>query len=59
VRVTQLLWDTPRRRAMGAAGRQKMRDEFTFESQADAYIDLFDRLAAHTRHPRRELSHAA
>jgi hypothetical protein len=32
------------RARMGAAGRQRMRDRFTFDAQARAYLDLFAEL---------------
>ena len=43
-RMTQLLWDSERRRAMGEAGRQRMHDLFTFEAQGRAYLELFEKM---------------
>jgi len=43
--VLSLLRDDDRRGRFGKAARQKMRDEFTFESQARGYRDLLARLA--------------
>lgn len=45
LRLTQLLWDPEMRRAMGEAGRERMRTLFTFEAQADAYRELLETLA--------------
>ncbi len=43
-RITQLLRDAGLRAALGAAGRKRMQDSFTFDAQAAAYLDLFARL---------------
>jgi glycosyltransferase involved in cell wall biosynthesis len=43
-RILALLRDVPTRRRMGAAGRRRMRDEFSFEAQAAAYVRLLDSL---------------
>ena len=42
--MTTLLTDSRRRTAMGQAGRQRMRAEFSFERQAADYVRLFHRL---------------
>ncbi|MBX3231499.1 MAG: glycosyltransferase [Labilithrix sp.] len=39
--LTSVLADEPRRVAMGAAGREMIRERFTFEAQAAAYRRLF------------------
>jgi glycosyltransferase involved in cell wall biosynthesis len=39
--IVRLLVDPMARRRMGAAGREMVRDEFTFSAQARRYIDLF------------------
>lgn len=44
----QLLADASLRTRMGAAGRQRMRDRFTFDAQARAYLDLFAELVPQT-----------
>jgi glycosyltransferase involved in cell wall biosynthesis len=43
-RLTQLLRDADLRAALGAAGRERMQNLFTFDAQAAAYLDLFARL---------------
>jgi glycosyltransferase involved in cell wall biosynthesis len=43
-RMTQLLADTALRRRMSQAARTRVREQFTFEVQAQAYVDLFDEL---------------
>jgi glycosyltransferase involved in cell wall biosynthesis len=43
-RIARLLADPERRRAMGAAGRELVRERFTFEAQARAYQELFTEL---------------
>lgn len=43
-RLTQLLRDSDLRSNLGAAGRRRMQTLFTFDAQADAYLDLFARL---------------
>jgi glycosyltransferase involved in cell wall biosynthesis len=45
-RIIDLLVDEPRRRTMGAAGRQFVSEHFTFEAQAAAYVALFNELLA-------------
>lgn len=45
-RVSELLADQPLRKQLGAAGRERMRREFSFEAQAEQYAELFDRLAS-------------
>jgi glycosyltransferase involved in cell wall biosynthesis len=40
-RISELLRDSALRGRLGAAGRQRMRDHFTFEAQASAYSRLF------------------
>lgn len=44
-RVSRLLSGDGLRRQLGAAGRERMRQEFSFEAQAERYAELFDRLA--------------
>lgn len=39
--VSNLLRDPQLRRRMGDAGRERMREKFTFEAQASAYLNLF------------------
>ncbi|MBX9622436.1 MAG: glycosyltransferase family 4 protein [Gemmataceae bacterium] len=41
-----LLRDPALRSRMGAAGRRRMRERFTFEAQAKAYLDLFARVCS-------------
>ncbi len=43
-KVSELLRDGSLRRQFGDAGRTRMQDLFTFASQADAYLKLFDEL---------------
>lgn len=43
-KVSELLRDGSLRRQFGDAGRTRMQELFTFESQADAYLKLFDEL---------------
>lgn len=43
-RMLSLLSDDAARQRMGEAARQRMRDRFTFESQAAAYLRLFEAL---------------
>lgn len=43
-----LLADESLRSRMGAAGRERMRAEFTFEGQAAKYAELFERLTRNT-----------
>ena len=43
-RLLDLLADEGRRQAMGAAGRQCVRESFTFAAQARRYLQLFDEL---------------
>lgn len=52
-RIRDVLADEPRRRAMGAAGRQRVQEQFTFTRQSELYQELFRRLA------RRSLAGAA
>jgi glycosyltransferase involved in cell wall biosynthesis len=42
--ITFALDNESQRRSMGRAGRQRVRDEFTFKAQAEQYQQLFDRL---------------
>lgn len=44
--LLQLLRDPALRSRMGAAGRRRMRERFTFAAQARAYVDLFARLCS-------------
>jgi glycosyltransferase involved in cell wall biosynthesis len=44
--ILKLLRSGPRRRDMGARGRQLVREQFTFATQAAQYRRLFERLAA-------------
>ncbi len=46
-RIAQLLGDRDLRRVMGDAGRQRMRTQFTFEAQADAYFKLLEEICCH------------
>jgi len=43
-KVTELLRDFSLRAAFGSLGKQRMRDEFTFDAQANAYLKLIDTL---------------
>jgi glycosyltransferase involved in cell wall biosynthesis len=43
-RIITLLKDDAVRARLGAAGRERMRQEFTFPAQARRYVDLFDTL---------------
>jgi glycosyltransferase involved in cell wall biosynthesis len=45
-KVVALLSDTELRSRMGEAGKRRMRDVFTFDAQAAAYLKLFDSLLA-------------
>ena len=45
-RIGALLDDDERRRAMGRAGRERVRAEFTFGAQAEAFRRLFDEVIA-------------
>lgn len=51
-RVGELLGDAELRARSGAAGRELMRSEFTFEAQAAAYLELLGGLAAPHSAPR-------
>jgi glycosyltransferase involved in cell wall biosynthesis len=51
-RIVEALANDPRRQAMGQAGRQRVRDEWTFTAQAAQYERLFERLTKDTPHPR-------
>ena len=42
--ITSLLRDPAKRQRMGNAGRDYVRDEFSFTQQANAYLQLFARL---------------
>jgi glycosyltransferase involved in cell wall biosynthesis len=42
--IARALDNEPQRRSMGQAGRQRIRDEFTFRSQTERYQRLFDKL---------------
>ena len=42
--IRALLTDEPSRRKMGDAARRRMHDQFTFDAQATAYLELFDQL---------------
>ena len=57
-RLSQLLDDRDLRRAMGDAGRRRMQTQFTFESQAEAYLQLFDRLLGLKATRSRDHAHA-
>ena len=48
-RIRQVLSDDVTRKAMGEQGRQRVRDEFTFEAQARQYLQLFDGLRPRAR----------
>lgn len=48
-RIAELLHDEPRRRQMGQAARAYVQQHFTFESQADAYLRLFEELGIYER----------
>jgi glycosyltransferase involved in cell wall biosynthesis len=43
-RLTALLRHEPIRARMGRAARKRMREEFSFEAQAAAYVRLFESL---------------
>lgn len=43
-RIRAALADEVRRRAMGACGRQRVREQFTFDRQSEQYQELFERL---------------
>ncbi|OWK47313.1 glycosyltransferase [Fimbriiglobus ruber] len=43
-RIADLLGDEAARARMGAAGRERMREQFSFEAQAAAYVRLFETL---------------
>jgi glycosyltransferase involved in cell wall biosynthesis len=43
-RLIDLLPDEPRRRSMGSQGRLRVAEQFTFDAQSEAYLDLFGRL---------------
>jgi glycosyltransferase involved in cell wall biosynthesis len=47
-RILDLLRDDARRREMGNAGRQRVREDFTFASQSVQYQRLFERLCTRT-----------
>ena len=57
-KLTRLLGDRDLRRAMGDAGRRRMQSQFTFESQADGYLQLFDRLLGLKATRSRDHAHA-
>ena len=42
--IIQLLEDEPRRKQMGKAGRQHVKNKFSPESQVPRYVDLYYRL---------------
>jgi glycosyltransferase involved in cell wall biosynthesis len=48
-RVLRLLRCDAERAALGARGRQRVREEFTFDAQASQYRRLFERLAGRCR----------
>lgn len=52
-KVTRLLLDESLQKQMGEAGRARMHEQFTFESQAEAYLNLFDKLLDRNREPLR------
>lgn len=56
----RLVWllNHPQRRAMGEAGRHRVRDEFTFAAMAQRYEQLFARLHRPTR-ARKEAAHVS
>jgi glycosyltransferase involved in cell wall biosynthesis len=47
--VVALLGDAPRRAALGATGRERVRAELAWERQSAAYIDVIRRLTAQAR----------
>ncbi len=57
-KLTRLLGDCDLRRTMGDAGRRRMRTQFTFESQAEGYLHLFDRLFGTMATRSRDHAHA-
>ena len=57
-RLSQLLADRDLRRAMGDAGRSRMQTQFTFESQAEAYLQLLGRLLGADASRSRDHAHA-
>ncbi len=44
--TVELLDDEPRRRSMGAVGRQRVERELAWRHQRGAYVDVYDRLVA-------------
>jgi glycosyltransferase involved in cell wall biosynthesis len=46
--LNRLLGDHAHRDRLGAGGRQRMREHYTFEAQAERYVALFERLTAKT-----------
>lgn len=46
--ISRLLADEGLRSQLGNAGRERMREEFTFDAQAAKYAELFDRLTHRT-----------
>lgn len=52
-RIGEFLQDESLRRRMGEAGREHVREHFTFEAQARAYLKLFDDLGISQRMERR------
>jgi glycosyltransferase involved in cell wall biosynthesis len=48
-RIVDVLKDEPRRRQMGEAGRQFVRQYFTFDAQAASYMKLFEQLQVRER----------
>ncbi len=48
-KIAVLLDDELLRRRMGEAGRARMREHFTFEAQAEAYVELMDQLLSPRR----------
>jgi glycosyltransferase involved in cell wall biosynthesis len=47
--LNRLLGDASLRSQLGAAGRQRMEQEFTFAAQANKYANLFETLVRHAR----------
>jgi glycosyltransferase involved in cell wall biosynthesis len=58
-RINRLLADEPLRRRFGEAGRRRMRELFTFDAQADAYLKLLEQLRGQDARATRRLEAGA